>query len=162
MIQEIQLRIPDELFYSCSQLDILFTCPSSSAWMIVAEYYTCSIEHIPEDQRTYEDRLRARSTELAPIILGGLFDALSTALRNLDTIIIPRPPRLADFARLITAAEPALPWAAGRFMQAYHRNRMAVHRDGVGDPVCFALMRLLSVTGYIQSISATDLLISVR
>ena len=30
---------------------------------------------------------------------------------------------MADFARWIVAAEPALPWGKGKFLEAYERNR---------------------------------------
>ena len=66
------------------------------------------------------------------------------ALRNLDGVQLDSYPRMADFARFIVAAEPALPWAAGDFLQAYERNRQAIIDDAIeADPVASAITRLL-------------------
>jgi hypothetical protein len=121
------------------------------------------LEHIPETQRTYEDTLLEQCASLTPGILGGLYDALSTALRNLDSVEIPRIPRMADFARLIVAAEPSLPWESRQFMKAYRSNRMEIRHDGIfNDPVCIALMRLLHRTPTLPNITATELLKRLR
>ena len=57
-----------------------------------------------------------------PLVLGGLLDALVVGLRHLDQTETPDV-RMADFARFVVAAEPALPWLEGAFLSAYWRNR---------------------------------------
>jgi hypothetical protein len=42
--------------------------------------------------------------------LAGLLDAVSTALANLVTVRLAERPRMADFAKWVSAAEPALEW----------------------------------------------------
>jgi len=60
--------------------------------------------------------------EAIPPTFGALLTALSVGLSRLSTTPTPSL-RMADFARLVIAAEPALPWAAGDFLAAYHANR---------------------------------------
>lgn len=57
-----------------------------------------------------------------PSVFGALLQALTVGLKRLETVPTPNV-RMADFARLIIAAEPALPWNAGDFLSAYERNR---------------------------------------
>jgi hypothetical protein len=58
-----------------------------------------------------------------PRLLGALLDAVSTALRHLDRVELVELPRMADFAQWLVAAEPALPWEQGRFLEVYASNR---------------------------------------
>lgn len=58
-----------------------------------------------------------------PLILGGLLDAVSMAIRRLPEVQLEDPPRMADFARFVVAAEPALPWAPGLFLRLYAEAR---------------------------------------
>jgi hypothetical protein len=51
--------------------------------------------------------------------LAGLLGAVSTALANLATVRLAELPRMADFAKWVSAAEPALGWTQGAFMEAY-------------------------------------------
>lgn len=74
---------------------------------------------IPGDKRRDEKSLWDEFDELSPAIFGAILDALSMALRNLPEVRVERPPRLADFARWVTAAEPVLGWPAGTFVRAY-------------------------------------------
>jgi hypothetical protein len=86
-----------------------------------------------------------RSFEVAlPGILGAVFDALSTALANFHTVKLARLPRMADFATWVVAAEPALPWKTGTFLEAYTRNRASVVEHSLeGDPVAVAVRSLM-------------------
>jgi putative DNA primase/helicase len=44
---------------------------------------------------------------------------VSAALRNVETVTLLTKPRMADFARWVTAAEEGFGWAPGTFMAAY-------------------------------------------
>jgi hypothetical protein len=57
-----------------------------------------------------------------PSVFGALLDALTVGLTRLESVPTPDV-RMADFARLIVAAEPALPWRAGEFLAAFERCR---------------------------------------
>jgi 5S rRNA maturation endonuclease (ribonuclease M5) len=66
-----------------------------------------------------------------PKILGGLLDALVGALANVDQVRLDRLPRMADFATWITAAEVALGWEPGAFMDSYTGNRNESHEIAI-------------------------------
>jgi hypothetical protein len=55
-------------------------------------------------------------------VFGAMLDALSLGLKRLEEVPTPNT-RMADFARLIMAAEPALPWSEGSFLAVYEGNR---------------------------------------
>jgi hypothetical protein len=84
---------------------------------------TIVLPPIPEEHRRDEKRFRETFEAARPRLLGALLDAVSTALANLDTTHLDRLPRMADFARWVAAAEPALPWERGTFMRTYTENR---------------------------------------
>jgi hypothetical protein len=73
---------------------------------------------ISEESRRPEDEFWAEWDEVAPRVLGALCDGLSAAVRNLPNVRLARSPRLADFAKFITAAESGLGWEPGTFMAA--------------------------------------------
>ena len=77
---------------------------------------------IPPEKRISERELWQRWHEVKPVVFAAFCDALSAALRNLETTKLDRLPRMADFAQFVSAAESALPWAPGAFLKAYERN----------------------------------------
>ena len=87
---------------------------------------TIHLATITEEARDSEDELIAAFEAKRPIILGALLDAVAGALRNLDKVKLERMPRMADLAKWITAAEPALGWETGRFLAVYRENRRDV------------------------------------
>jgi hypothetical protein len=78
---------------------------------------------IADADRVPEAELRAEFELARPRILGGLLDAVAEAMRNLDKLDFQQLPRMADAARWITAAEPALPWPKGQFLEVYQQKR---------------------------------------
>jgi putative DNA primase/helicase len=101
---------------------------------------TIHLAVIPEDARQPEDELFAAFDAKRPAILGALLDALSAALRNLPTVKLDRAPRMADFAKLITAAEPGLGWEPRAFLNVYNENRRdLVESSFEADPVAVAI-----------------------
>lgn len=78
---------------------------------------------ISEERRTSEEELDAAFEQARPRLLGALLDAVSGAIRNRQQVRLQRKPRMVDFAIWITAAEEALGWKAGTFMEAYAGNR---------------------------------------
>ena len=90
-----------------------------------------------------------------PLILGALLDAASTALANQQATAAPNI-RMADFARWVTAAEPALGLPAGTFVACYRDNRAgAVHLTLESSPLS-TLVIDISVDGFEGT--ATELL----
>ena len=86
-----------------------------------------SLPPIPESRRRDERELLQRFAATRPRILGALLDAVAEALRNRDGIRLPGMPRMADFARWVTAAEAGLGWPVGSFLTAYDANRTDAH-----------------------------------
>lgn len=80
---------------------------------------TIELQPIAEAQRRTEADMDAEYDALRPSILGGLLDAASAALRNWGTTRLDRSPRMADFARWVEAAAPALGWKPRAFLTAY-------------------------------------------
>ena len=78
---------------------------------------------IPEDKRIPEQDFWTDFEDDAPEILGAVLEAVSCAIKNVNTVKLSQYPRMADFAKWVTAAEPELGWPAGTFMKAYRANR---------------------------------------
>ncbi len=99
------------------------------------------------------ERLDARTfwrlyDELRPRILGAALDAMSCALRRLDSIEPVRSDGLPDFHAWATAAEPAMPLPAGTFERAYGRARQAAAEAAVEhDTFSLLLLDLLRERG---------------
>jgi len=78
---------------------------------------------IPKEQRRPEDEMLAAFEKARPRILGAMLDAVVGAIRDLPSTRLDNYPRMADFARWVTAAETALGWPTGTFMAAYGGNQ---------------------------------------
>lgn len=100
---------------------------------------------ILETPRQYEAAFWRDFEAAQPRILAGLLDAAATALARVDAVELLKRPRMADFARWVTAAEPALGWPEGAFMAAYEANREDAGDTALdGSPVASAIIRFLA------------------
>ena len=103
-----------------------------------------NLPRIVDSDRRDEAHLYAEFEESLPKILGAIFTAISTALSRIDQINLVRKPRMADFAIWATAAEPALSFADGSFMETYDGNRAEARQDLLeSDPVAASICSLL-------------------
>jgi hypothetical protein len=84
-----------------------------------------SLPVIPEHQRQTEKQFWELFYKVQPEMIGALLDAVSCALRRLESVELPSKPRMADFAQWAVAAEKALGWPEGTFLRAYDSNRGA-------------------------------------
>jgi len=82
---------------------------------------------IPDDHRRTEAELWEEFERERAGIFGAMLDAVSCALRNESIVHLEHPPRMADFAHWVVAAEPALGLQPGEFMMAYVGNREAAN-----------------------------------
>jgi hypothetical protein len=81
------------------------------------------LPEIPKDRRLEKEVFWSRFEEARPEILGALLEATSSALANRSEVSLDGGlPRMADFASWVTAAEPALGWPAGSFLEAFEEN----------------------------------------
>ncbi len=94
------------------------------------------------DSETYRSEEELEAVELAtlPSILGALYDALSVALARVGTLSLERLPRLADFARWVESATPALGWDDGSFISVLESSRdlastIVVDASPIGPPI---------------------------
>jgi putative DNA primase/helicase len=99
---------------------------------------------ISEEMRMTEEDVWGAFNDVAPEILGSLLDAASSALQNVGNVKLDRLPRMADFAKWVVAAEPALGWAPGTFIAAYTGNRAmsdeaAMDQSAIGAAVVLLL-----------------------
>lgn len=116
------------------------------------------LPRITDDKRKPE-RLFWREFETArPRILGALCDAVSTALRNLESISLAAIPRMADFTYWVSAAESAFGWQPDTFLAAYKANRNELHELALEASVIAPTVRALIENHGVWEGTATDLL----
>src|SRR6516164_6269412 len=103
-----------------------------------------ALQAIPEKNRKASQQLMAEFERERPRLLGVLLDAVSCGLKRLPIVKLERLPRMADFAKWVTACEPAL-WPAGTFALAYDANRAeAVETVIEADAVATALRSFMA------------------
>jgi hypothetical protein len=114
---------------------------------------------IPEDERRPESEVNAEFERVRSRVLGALLDAVSAAVRNLPATKLDELPRMADLALLITAAEEALPWAKGEFVEAYKHNRKDMNDVALDDsPIAQHLMSAVDDQGGVWAVTYKELL----
>lgn len=103
-----------------------------------------SLPPIPDEDRRPEAELWRQFEQARPAILASLFDAVSGALRSVESVRLEGMPRMADFAVWVTAAEESLGWEPGAFMAAYTGNRQEATDSALdADPVAGAVLKLM-------------------
>ncbi|AFZ38056.1 hypothetical protein Sta7437_4598 (plasmid) [Stanieria cyanosphaera PCC 7437] len=116
------------------------------------------LDPIHPQQRRSETEINLRFEQLKPRILGLFCTAVSQALANRERVNLEESPRMADFAEWVTAAEPALGFESGTFLQAYQTNREQSQRLTVEDSIeTLAIQSLLERESCWQG-TATELL----
>ena len=76
---------------------------------------------VPESERRAEPEFWAEVEKEGPAILGALLNALVTGLKRLPTLELKTLPRMATFAKFVTACETEF-WNEGDFLAAYRAN----------------------------------------
>ena len=101
---------------------------------------------IPATERTDELELKKRFDQLAPRVLGALFDAVAASMQKLPNVDGKEWPRLADFCKRVTAAESALGWEKGSFLLAFRENEQSADHRALDaeEPLVNAIRRLLN------------------
>ena len=115
----------------------------------------------PEQRRTEKD-LEAAFAKARPKLFGALCTAISTALSRLPEVHLEEAPRMADFAAWVVAAEPVLPWEAGRFLEAYAANQEAMSELALEMDHAASLIRAFMQHCHKWSGTATHLLTAMR
>ena len=100
-----------------------------------------TLEPIPNDKRRGEQEFWKEFEAAKPKIFGALLTALSCAVRRTPGITLPSQPRMADFAKWVTAAEPDLKWESGSFLKCYEGNQSETTGSLLETVVAQALMQ---------------------
>jgi hypothetical protein len=82
---------------------------------------------ISDNKRRTEEKLWGEFESVRPMIMSTLLDAVVLALRDVKSVTLGASPRMADFAKWVVAAAPALGMIGQEFLDAYQRNRYGVH-----------------------------------
>ena len=113
---------------------------------------------IKEENRRDESELWQHFETERPGILGALLTAVSSALKNFDTVKLDRLPRMADFAKWATAAGEGLGWRPGDFSKAYQTNRDNANELALEGSIVVPPLRTLMALRTQWSGIATELL----
>jgi hypothetical protein len=106
------------------------------------------LEAIPKDRRKTERGFWADFEKDKTSIFSALIEAVSFALKNIESTSLAELPRMADFALWATAAEQALGLNTGAFMAAYTQNREDAHAIVLEDsPVFEAIQKICEKQG---------------
>jgi hypothetical protein len=117
----------ETLFSYCRPAILTAVNDVATAGDLLSRTIIVELPRLDEDTGQVRDEqdLWAAYRAAHPRLLGALLDAVACALRRLPDVRLDRPPRMADFARWVTAAEPALGLDDGEFMRRYRANRQA-------------------------------------
>jgi putative DNA primase/helicase len=129
---------------------------------------TIHLRAIPETSRRTEDEIWADFEAARPWLFGALLSAVSASLRNMATTKLQQSGRMADFEKLVTAAETGLGWEPGKFQQAVRDNRQEISESAFeADSVAVAIAKLVradfpdglvkTATELLTLLNATDL-----
>jgi hypothetical protein len=114
---------------------------------------------ITEGDRQDEERFWADFEQARSQLLGAVLDAVSTALDRLPTVQLDKHPRMADFARWMAAASPAMATDQTKLLAIYERNRQQAHDIAVeASPVASAVIRFMEQRRRTWDGTATELL----
>jgi putative DNA primase/helicase len=159
----------DEMIFEGQRPILLNGIPSLTDRADLADRaITIHLRSIPEVDRRPEDEIRADFERATPGLLGALLTAVSAALRNMPSTKLSRSGRMADFEKLVTAAEPGLGWDHGSFQRAMRENRAEISESAFeADSVAVAIAKLVrrdhpdglvaTATELLARLNATDL-----
>jgi hypothetical protein len=100
---------------------------------------------ISEDRRRPEEELWAEFDELAPGLLGAVFDYVAGGLSAMPTVRLARLPRMADFARFAVACEVARVGNGDEILRSYRENLAGADEQVLEDsPVAAVVQKFMA------------------
>lgn len=107
------------------------------------------VVHLPRMRERLDEHTLFRAFELAaPRIFGAIMEALVSAVARVHHVTVAALPRMADFARWVTAAEVGLGWSEGTILAAYRRLQgVQVVESFESDPVAALVPRVVAIGG---------------
>lgn len=94
---------------------------------LLSRALTLTLPSLSDANRVAESEFWSAFEAARPRLLGALCDLIAGVLRDLPGVVLPSPPRMADFARVGVALERVCGWPHGSFLAAYEGNRAAGH-----------------------------------
>ncbi|WP_392337179.1 hypothetical protein [Loktanella salsilacus] len=114
----------DEVLFKATRPIILNGIPELAERPDLADRaISLNLPVISETRREYEADFWQRFEAARPAILGAILNAISGAMAALPSVRLAKRPRMADFAKWVTAAEQTLGWPQASFLSAYGANR---------------------------------------
>ncbi|WP_051382648.1 hypothetical protein [Gloeobacter kilaueensis] len=106
---------------------------------------TVRLQSVSDEKRREETTLWSDFEAARPKLLGALLDAVSTALRNRNSVHLLKKPRMADFAVWAVAAELALGVPSGSVIAALFEARDEATAQALeASPIAAAVQRLMA------------------
>lgn len=135
----------DEVLFNATRPCLLNGIPDLAARPDLADRSIgIHLPMIPPGKRKTLGAFNRDFARAKPFILGALLDAVSCALKQIDSVSLSDAPRMADFAKWVVAAEPALGWPQGAFLDSYAANRARSDQAAVeANPVALAILSLM-------------------
>ena len=127
---------------------------------LLARCIVFNLSTISPASRKTEKELEQEFEAIKAAVFGAILTAVSEALKNYPVVNLAELPRMADFAKWATAAEPALGLKDGEFIEAYEGNRKQSNEAILEDsPLTKPIERLIEKQPNLEwSGSATELL----
>ena len=153
----------DEVLFKATRPIILNGIPELAERPDLADRaISLNLPVISETRREYEADFWQRFEAARPAILGALLNAVSGAMAALPSVRLSERPRMADFAKWITAAEQILGWPQGSFLSAYSANRKEAEEAALEcNAVASAILTMIQAQGRWEGTTA-DLITYLR
>lgn len=104
------------------------------------------LDRISGNKRKSEKSIWKEFRELKPVMLGGIFDALSRAMKLYESIKLDQVPRMADFTIWGCAIAEALGFSQDKFLQIYYTNIDQQNDEAIEEsPVAMAILFFMAI-----------------
>jgi hypothetical protein len=131
------------------------------------------LERVSEQARMTEDKLWKKYETVKAGILGSIFDAVSGAMSEYDSIVLEKLPRMADFVQWGCAIAKALGYSQTEFLSAYAANTEIQTQAAIdANPIAAAIIDFMenyigdfytnTPTNFLQSLNMTASKLSLK
>lgn len=103
------------------------------------------LDVIEEANRKTNEEIWTHFNKIHAEVLGALCNISSEALKEYEYVVMHEKPRMADFAKWVTAAESSLNWEQGSFLRIYNENRKTAIEQGLNqNPLALAIVNMIA------------------
>jgi hypothetical protein len=144
--------------HACNPIILNGISPSFNRPDLISRMVAVELFPFPSHQENDESKFWAELEAVRDLIFGAICDALSVALRNESAVKVGRRVRLGGFARWVIAAEPALSWPAGTFLNTFAGSQQNANATALNSsPIGAALYKFITERKHWDG-TATELL----